>query len=87
MTKHAPWATPAALVRLRVLWERGASSADIGREVHASRNAVLSMAHRMGLPARASPLHPPKPNGKAQPIRRTTGSTLPPLQSEQGEPP
>ncbi len=43
----------ADLVRL---WEEGASTAEIGRRLGISKNAVVGKAHRLGLPARPSPI-------------------------------
>ncbi len=72
-----------AIARLRVLWAEGHSTAEIGRRMNVSKNAVVGKAHRLNLPARPSPIRrdasgtgtprPPAP-------RRVTGPTLPPLQ-------
>jgi GcrA cell cycle regulator len=70
------------IVRLRSLWTEGLSTAEIGRRMGVSKNAVVGKAHRLGLPARPSPIRrdasgnttprPPTP-------RRVVGPTLPPL--------
>jgi len=70
------------IVRLRALWNEGLSTAEIGRRMGVSKNAVVGKAHRLGLPARPSPIRrdgigastprPPAP-------RRAVGPTLPPL--------
>src|ERR1700679_3365613 len=71
------------IVRLRTLWDEGLSTAEIGRRLGVSKNAVVGKAHRLDLPARPSPIRregerPPSPPG---PPRRLAGPTLPPLSS------
>jgi GcrA cell cycle regulator len=70
------------IARLRTLWNEGLSTAEIGRRIGVSKNAVVGKAHRLGLPPRPSPIRrdasgsttprPPAP-------RRVVGPTLPPL--------
>ncbi|MBV9734873.1 MAG: GcrA cell cycle regulator [Acidisphaera sp.] len=74
--------TDEAITRLRGLWDEGHSTAEIGRRLGVSKNAVVGKAHRLSLSARPSPirrdgserrgLRPPAP-------RRVIGPTLPPL--------
>jgi DNA-binding CsgD family transcriptional regulator len=47
--------------RLRVLWASGLSSQEIGRRLDMSKNGVVGLAHRMGLPQRPSPIRPANP--------------------------
>ncbi len=54
-----------AIERLRALWAEGHSTAEIGRRMGISKNAVVGKAHRLNLPARPSP------------IRREAGETAP----------
>ncbi|MCW3473366.1 GcrA family cell cycle regulator [Limobrevibacterium gyesilva] len=73
------------IARLRALWAEGLSTAEIGRRMNVSKNAVVGKAHRLNLPARPSPIRrdgaaggmprPPVP-------RRVTGPTLPPLSAD-----
>lgn len=42
--------------RLRQLWAEGHSTAEIGRLMHISKNAVVGKANRLDLPARPSPI-------------------------------
>jgi len=42
------------IVRLRTLWDEGLSTAEIGRRLGVSKNAVVGKAHRLDLPARPS---------------------------------
>ncbi len=76
--------------RLRMLWSEGHSTAEIGRRLGISKNAVVGKAHRLDLPSRPSPIRREAgPNGgsrRAQP-RRTAGPTLPPLTSTAAPPP
>lgn len=54
----APW-DEAAEARLAQLWaDRSISTATIGRLMKRSKNAVTAKAHRIGLPARESPIKP-----------------------------
>ncbi|WP_372620436.1 GcrA family cell cycle regulator [Falsiroseomonas sp.] len=53
-----------AIERLRALWAEGHSTAEIGRRMGISKNAVVGKAHRLNLPARPSP------------IRRETGGAV-----------
>jgi GcrA cell cycle regulator len=71
------------IVRLRELWSEGHSTAEIGRRLGVSKNAVVGKAHRLDLAARPSPIRregerPPQRSG---PPRRLAGPTLPPLSS------
>ncbi|MCC7280967.1 MAG: GcrA cell cycle regulator [Acetobacteraceae bacterium] len=42
--------------RLRALWSEGHSTAEIGRRMGISKNAVVGKAHRLNLSARPSPI-------------------------------
>ena len=48
--------TDDAIRKLRQLWSEGHSTAEIGRRVGISKNAVVGKAHRLDLPARPSPI-------------------------------
>lgn len=45
-----------AIEQLRALWAEGHSTAEIGRRMGISKNAVVGKAHRLHLPARPSPI-------------------------------
>jgi GcrA cell cycle regulator len=64
--------TVEAIERLRALWAEGHSTAEIGRRMGISKNAVVGKAHRLSLPARPSPIRRDA-NGEAlprpQPVR------------------
>ncbi len=68
------------ITRLRALWAEGLSSAEIGRRMGISKNAVVGKAGRLDLPPRTSPIRkladgqPRKVYTKRQP---TPGLTLP----------
>jgi GcrA cell cycle regulator len=69
------------IARLRALWAEGHSTAEIGRRMGISKNAVVGKAHRLNLAARPSPIRR-DPAGSAPrqiPPRRLVGPTLPPL--------
>jgi len=44
------------IARLRDLWDQGLSTAEIGRRLGITKNAVVGKAHRLMLPARPSPI-------------------------------
>ena len=69
------------IARLRALWAEGLSTAEIGRRMAISKNAVVGKAHRLNLPARPSPIRREGATAAPRPVmpRRVTGSTLPPL--------
>jgi GcrA cell cycle regulator len=54
--------TPELIEQLDQLWHQGLSTAEIGRRLNISKNAVVGKAHRLHLTARPSPLkRPPAP--------------------------
>jgi GcrA cell cycle regulator len=73
---------PEKIQRLRELWARTElSTAEIGRRLGVSKNAVVGKARRLDLPGRPSPI---RRDGEPQPIvprqpRPVRGPTLPPL--------
>ena len=73
--------------RLRELWTEGHSTAEIGRRLGVSKNAIVGKAHRLDLAARPSPIRreasEPSADRRAAP-RRVEGPTLPPLASSGG---
>ena len=72
------------IARIRALWSEGHSTAEIGRRMGISKNAVVGKAHRLCLPARPSPIRRGTGEKRASTratIRRVTGPTLPALQS------
>jgi GcrA cell cycle regulator len=74
--------TDEIIARLRALWVEGHSTAEIGRRLGISKNAVVGKAHRLDLAARPSPIRPsPEGPRPRPPARRSTGPTLPPLAS------
>jgi GcrA cell cycle regulator len=68
------------IARLRTLWAEGLSTAEIGRRMGVSKNAVVGKAHRLNLAARPSPIRRDgeKAPRRRQP-RRAHGATLPAL--------
>jgi len=58
--------TDDTIGELRRLWSEGHSTAEIGRRMGITKNAVVGKAHRLDLPARPSPIrtggspHPPR---------------------------
>jgi GcrA cell cycle regulator len=81
--------TEEAIARLRMLWAEGHSASEIGRRLGVSKNAVVGKVHRLGLPARPSPIRRDGSGGapRRPAPRRVTGPTLPPLSSISARPP
>jgi GcrA cell cycle regulator len=48
--------TATAIDLLRALWAEGHSTAEIGRRMGVTKNAIVGKAHRLDLPARPSPI-------------------------------
>ena len=73
--------TDETIARLRELWAEGHSTAEIGRRMGISKNAVVGKAHRLNLVARPSPIRRDGESATPRPavVRRVTGPTLPPL--------
>nr|WP_294563484.1 GcrA family cell cycle regulator [uncultured Rhodopila sp.] len=69
---------------LRDLWAEGHSTAEIGRRLGVSKNAIVGKAHRLDLDARPSPIRregPRPPSERSAALARLAGPTLPPLAS------
>ena len=65
-TQDNEWAE-STVTRLRELWSEGHSTAEIGRRLGVSKNAVVGKAHRLDLPARPSPIGRAGPSGPRPP--------------------
>ena len=72
--------TPEQKAAVADLWEQGLSTAEIGRRIGMTKNAVAGIVRRTGLPPRPSPIKPRR--GNIEPIRRKAiaGPTLPPIE-------
>ncbi|CAA9210496.1 MAG: GcrA cell cycle regulator [uncultured Acetobacteraceae bacterium] len=55
MENRMEW-TAKAIDLLRALWDEGHSTAEIGRRMGVTKNAIVGKAHRLDLPARPSPI-------------------------------
>jgi GcrA cell cycle regulator len=77
------------ILRLRELWDQGLSTAEIGRRLGVSKNAIVGKAHRLDLTARPSPIRrEPMARPERQPSAVRVGApTLPPLPSALSVPP
>jgi GcrA cell cycle regulator len=71
------------ITQLRALWAEGHSTAEIGRRLGVTKNAIVGKAHRLDLPARPSPIRrdPDAEPARRSTVRRVEGPTLPPLPS------
>lgn len=68
------------IARLRQFWQDGHSTAEIGRRMGITKNAVVGKAHRLMLAPRPSPIRRDLPEGyvsRRSAARRATGATLP----------
>jgi GcrA cell cycle regulator len=77
------------IARIRALWAEGHTTAEIGRRMGISKNAVVGKAHRLNLPARPSPIRRTPGEKRSAPrptVRRVTGPTLPVLESMTRQP-
>ncbi len=81
MADDFDWTTET-IARLHALWLEGHATAEIGRRMQVSKNAVVGKAHRLGLPPRPSPI---RRDGSDPPRRPATpqvrGPGLPTLPS------
>jgi GcrA cell cycle regulator len=77
------------IAKLRALWAEGHSTAEIGRRLNISKNAVVGKAHRLNLPPRPSPIRRTEGSSSPRPAtpRRAQGPTLPPLSAALGAAP
>ncbi|MBT6442284.1 MAG: hypothetical protein HOK61_07650, partial [Alphaproteobacteria bacterium] len=48
--------TPERVEQLKKLWDEGLTTAEIGKRIDVSKNAVVGKAHRLELPSRPSPI-------------------------------
>jgi GcrA cell cycle regulator len=71
--------TNEAIDRLRAFWAEGHSTAEIGRRMGISKNAVVGKAHRLELPARPSPIR--RDPATPRPVATGRRPTLPPLRA------
>ncbi|WP_424810718.1 GcrA family cell cycle regulator [Roseococcus sp. YIM B11640] len=71
--------TNESIDRLRGLWAEGHSTAEIGRRMGVSKNAVVGKAHRLQLPARPSPIR--RDPATPRPVATGRRPTLPPLRA------
>ncbi|HVB66358.1 MAG TPA: GcrA family cell cycle regulator [Acetobacteraceae bacterium] len=83
--------TEESIQRLRAFWTEGLSTAEIGRRLGVSKNAVVGKAHRLDLTARPSPIRwdavgDTTRRRSRRPVAtpRPEGPTLPPLSSIAG---
>lgn len=73
--------TDDAIARLKQFWAEGLSTAEIGRRMGVSKNAIVGKAHRLMLESRPSPIRRDLANRASKPPqpRRVVGPTLPSL--------
>ena len=62
---------------LRALWDKGLSASQIGLRMGVTKNGIVGKSHRLGLPARPSPIYR-DPNAPPR-VPRARAITLPPL--------
>ena len=80
MASDTDWTKEETVARLRALWAEGHSTAEIGRRMGTSKNAIVGKAHRLHLPPRASPIRAKGTGTPRKPAApRVRGPSLPPL--------
>ncbi len=67
--------TDQTVATLRTLWGEGHSTAEIGRRMDTTKNAIVGKAHRLKLPARPSPIRVASPD-RPKPAPRITPPVL-----------
>jgi len=73
--------TDNTIARLRALWDEGHATAEIGRRMGITKNAVVGKAHRLELPARQSPIIRGMSRTSSTRQLRAERPTVPPLPS------
>jgi GcrA cell cycle regulator len=73
--------TDETISQLRALWAEGLSTAEIGRRLGVTKNAIVGKAHRLDLDARPSPIRRDAKALGTVAQARLAGPTLPPLAS------
>ena len=71
-----------AIETLRALWAEGHSTAEIGRRMGISKNAVVGKAHRLNLSARPSPIRRETAASLVRPVAPLQRRTPPPRQPQ-----
>ncbi len=66
--------TAKAIDLLRALWAEGHSTAEIGRRMGVTKNAIVGKAHRLDLPARPSPIRKQEAGGAQPSVPRRSPS-------------
>ncbi|NHN87369.1 GcrA family cell cycle regulator [Acetobacter conturbans] len=67
--------TDETIARLKALWQEGLSTAEIGRQLGITKNAVVGKAHRLALPPRPSPIR--RQDGKGTVKKSAEGGERP----------
>ena len=79
MASAIDW-TEKTVAHLRTLWAEGHSTAEIGRHMGTSKNAIIGKAHRLRLTPRLSPIRGAGTGTPRTPaVPRVRGPSLPPL--------
>ena len=88
INEETDWDKGDLIPRLCALWGEGHSTAEIGRRLGVTKNAVVAKARRLDLPARPSPILRREDgtcyqNPATLNTKKVVGPTLPPLASVQ----
>ncbi|MEI9928559.1 MAG: GcrA family cell cycle regulator, partial [Sphingomonas sp.] len=76
--------TDERIETLKKMWNSGLTATQIAEELGGvSRNAVIGKAHRLGLPARPSPVKPNEPKAEAAPRPAPTAAAPAPVAAPQ----
>ena len=78
--------TDESITRLRSLWHEGLSTAEIGRRMQITKNAVVGKAHRLTLSPRPSPIRKAPEKPEPTPIVASAAAMPRPASSASPEP-
>jgi len=69
--------TPERVEQLKKLWDEGLTTAEIGKRIDVSKNAVVGKAHRLELPSRPSPIRRGVVRRVARPAAKASAAPRP----------
>ena len=68
--------TDKKIEKLKVLWDKGVPTAEIGKKLGFSKNAIVGKVHRLGLSNRNSPIKTTSVKSKKEVMKKTSASKI-----------
>ena len=68
--------TDKKIEKLKVLWDKGVPTAEIGKKLGFSKNAIVGKVHRLGLSNRNSPIKTASVKSKKEVVKKTPASKV-----------